>query len=323
MYQTPNPNPSPPQRGRSRKHRSNKRALSPSVELTVAVVLALGVLVGLLAAGGSGRPIEIAVLIIAVAVGGVAGWPASGHAALGAAAAYLIIETIAGRLDGSHLPAQLLLTAGLLGSVLAAGFARTEREPKKAAQPPAGAVPRTPTQPEEWKVEPWVEDKPKPAAPAAPSRLEAGTLEYELERARRTEHPLSVLAIRPDDYPSGAQAAPQFIDLIEDAIAATMRSVDLLRRAQGRFEVVLPETDAEGARTLAERIRLRIDQTRPQEGAGVSVSVGVASYPGDGSDDVELAAAAGRALDRAAELGGNRTVLYSVPEGAPRGWGIS
>jgi diguanylate cyclase (GGDEF)-like protein len=320
MYQTPTKNPARPRKSRNRKRRSNRRGLAVSVELAIAAVLALGVFIGLLAAGGSGRPIEIAILVIALAVGGSAGWPASGHAALGAAAAYLIVETLAGRLDGSHLGAQLLLTAGLLGSVLAAGYARGERQAqpaKQQQQQPPSPLPRAAPQPEAWKVEPWIQE-PLRSTP----RLKPGSLDYELQRAKRMGRPVSVLAIRPDGNAAG-QTPKQMLDLIEDAVAGTTRSVDLVNRSgQSRFEVILPDTDAEGARTLAERIRLRIDSTRPQPDSGISVSIGVSSYPADGSDDVELAAAAGRALERAAELGGNRTVLYSVPEGSPRGWGL-
>ena len=55
------------------------------------------------------------------------------------------------------------------------------------------------------------------------------------------------------------------------------RAVDMLARtAQSRFQVLLPETGPEDARTVAERIRLRIDSTRPDSATGVSVSIGIA-----------------------------------------------
>ena len=101
-----------------------------------------------------------------------------------------------------------------------------------------------------------------------------------------------------------------------------MRAIDIVERI-GRHgsSVALPETGPEAARIVAERIRLRIDATRPElepgRVVGVSVSIGVSTYPADGTDEVELEAAAERALARAQELGGNRTVLFSVPSGAP------
>jgi diguanylate cyclase (GGDEF)-like protein len=321
MYQTPSPSPSRPRRLRTRKRRSDRGRISLSFQLLLAAGLTIAVAAGLVVAGGSGRPVEVALLVAAAAVGLAAGWPVSAHAALGAAAGYLIVETVFGRLDGSHLAGQLLLTAGVLGSVLAAGFAR--RKPTDRPRRPVAVLPPAD---DSWAGDPWAQDQP------GARRLTAGTLEYEIERARRAERPLSVLAVRPDELDflaaAGEQALPRLLDLINGAIEGTLRAIDIVSRVgQARFEVVLPETGAQEARTVAERIRLRIDSTRPEltpgRPVGISVSIGVASYPGDGGDDVELAAAAERALNHAAELGGNRTVLHSVPPGAPPGWGLT
>lgn len=88
-----------------------------------------------------------------------------------------------------------------------------------------------------------------------------------------------------------------------------------------------PRPEQRGHELWPSGVRLRIDSTRPElspgRPIGITVSIDVATYPADGADDVTLAAAAERALGRAAELGGNRTVLYSLPEGAPRGWALS
>ncbi len=316
MYQTPSPTPSKPVK-RGRKRRSDRSKLSFSFEIVLAAGLTVAVAAGLVVAGGSGRLIEVVVLFAAAGIGLARGWPVSGHAALGAGAAYLILETVFGRLDGSHAPSTLLLTAGVLGSVLAAGFARR-------GNPGAERAMRAEEAP--WKpVDPWAAEIP------GRSRLTAGTLEYEIERARRSERPVAMLAIVPDELDflaAGAgDALPTLLDLIDAAIEDALRAIDIVERiGRARFRAVLPETGTEGARTVAERIRLRIDSTRPDVGGrpvGVSVSIGVATYPADGADDITLEAAAERALARAQELGGNRTVLFSVPAGAPRGWGIT
>jgi diguanylate cyclase (GGDEF)-like protein len=320
MYQTPAPTPSRPTKRlprRRRRRRSDGSRLTVTFELVLAALLLLAVAAAIVVGGGSGWPIEVFVLVAGSVVAFARGWPISGHAALATGAAYLILETVFGRLGGDNLAANLLLTAGVLGAVLAAGFARRVARPERST-----AV--SPLD-EHWTVDPWADE-----APGRP-RLRAGTLEYEVERARRAERPLSVLAIRPDDLEElSAAAADSFrhlLEMIDHAIEATVRAVDIVSRSgQARFEVILPETGPEAARTVAERIRLRIDSTRPEltpgQLVGVSVSIGVASYPGDGVDDVELSAAAERALVRAAELGGNRTLLYSLPPGAPRGWAI-
>ena len=253
-------------------------------------------------------------LAAAVAVSLRSGWPVSGHAALGAGAAYLVLETVFGRMDTDHAPAQMVLTAGIVGSVLAAGYARRVPVDKAAAAAD-----------ERWTADPWAYERPDVR------RLTAGTLAYEIERARRNERPLSVLAIVPDELEFLAAGAgdsmPKLLDLIDGAIEDTLRAIDIVERiGSSRFRVTLPETGPEGARTVAERIRLRIDSTRPEltpgRPVGISISVGIAAYPGEGKDEVELEAAAERALARAQGLGGNRTVLFSVPPGAPRGWGM-
>lgn len=319
MYQTPTPIPSRPGKAPSRRKRRSdrgQRVSPPGVVLAAGLTIAVGA--GLIVAGGSGRPIEVLVLAGVAAVGFLLGWPVSGHAAVGGAAAYLILETVYGRLDGAHLAGELLLTAGMLGAVLAAGFARPDRPmaPRRRAAAPARE--------DAGAVDPWADERPDAR------RLRPGTLEYEIERARRSERPLSVLAIRADelDFLAASETLPQLLGLIGAAVERTVRAMDIVTRpAQTRFEVLLPETDAESARTVAERIRLRIDSTRPEPApgrpAGVTVSIGVATYPADGADEIELGAAAGRALERASELGGNRTVLYSLPAGAPPGWALT
>ena len=322
MYQTPSPTPSQPRQRRGRKRRSNRRKLTFSLELLLAAALTSAVAAGMIVAGGSWRPLEIAVLVAGAAIGFGAGWPVSGHAALGTAAAYLILETVFGRLDGSHIAANLLITAGVLGSVLAAGFSRHGQADVRPPRPQTKAG----AEPDAWAGDPWVNEKP------GQRRLTAGTLEYEVERARRAGRPMSLLAIRPDELDflaaAGGESLLRLLNLIDAAIEGTVRAIDVVgRTGPAQFEVVLPETGAEGARTVAERIRLRIDSTRPElspgRPVGVTVSIGVATHPADGADDVTLSAAAERALGHAAELGGNRTVLYSLPTGAPRGWALS
>ena len=167
-----------------------------------------------------------------------------------------------------------------------------------------------------------VADTPLAHAMGGRRRLTAGTLEYEIERARRHKRLLSVLAIVPDEV-GFLSAGPGESLSNDEAIESAVRATDIVERiGPSRFRVALPETGPEGGRIVAERIRLLIDATRPEPGLGVSVSIGISTFPADGTDTVELEAAAERALARAQELGGNRTVLFSVPADAPRGWGL-
>ena len=78
---------------------------------------------------------------------------------------------------------------------------------------------------------------------------------------------------------------------------------------------------------VAERIRLAVYEQRLEFGPGdvvdPTVSVAVAAFPQDATSNTQMDDVLHRALARAVEGGGNRTVMYSVPEGSPRGWGLS
>ena len=90
------------------------------------------------------------------------------------------------------------------------------------------------------------------------------------------------------------------------------REVDLVARYGGEeFVVMLPETTLDAALVAAERIRSAVEaeiiqyaETQPD--GRLTVSVGVAVYPGDGADPVSLIDAADKALYMAKERGRNR-----------------
>jgi len=138
-----------------------------------------------------------------------------------------------------------------------------------------------------------------------------GTLDYESRRALRYGHPLTLLLVHAD----GSSAGPS--DVVE-RIAETMRSVDFVAGRDGPdLWLLLPETTSEAARIAAERLRLAAG------GDGHPVSIGAASFPEDGDSPGQLGESARKALSRALELGGNRTVLHTAPIGAPPGWGLA
>ena len=75
--------------------------------------------------------------------------------------------------------------------------------------------------------------------------------------------------------------------------------------------MLLASTERGGAQHLAEKVRAEIERGRlVYDGArlGVTVSIGVAVWPGDGRDPAALVAAADRALYAAKEGGRNRVV---------------
>ncbi len=157
-----------------------------------------------------------------------------------------------------------------------------------------------------------------------------GEIERELLRAQRHDHATSVLIVRPDrlgeaELEQGREGVSAMLTSIAESIGLNVRSTDLGRSDPPKeFVLLLPETDAVGARVAAERIRLAMTRSAVEFVAGpaneTTVSIGVASFPTDGHDQQALVDAARHALGRAIELGGNRTILATVPETAPPGW---
>ncbi|MCR4300933.1 MAG: diguanylate cyclase, partial [Sulfuricaulis sp.] len=117
-------------------------------------------------------------------------------------------------------------------------------------------------------------------------------LHEETQRARRYAHPLSVMMLDIDHFKNvndryGHQAGDEVLITVTNLIQLHMRPVDVVCRYGGEeLAVILPETDAEGARTVAERVRVTVADsitTTPQgDMVHVTISIGLATFPRDG-----------------------------------------
>jgi two-component system, cell cycle response regulator len=139
----------------------------------------------------------------------------------------------------------------------------------------------------------------------------------ELDRERRYGHSVAVLMLDLDHFKTVNDTRGHLVgdDVLKDTaeiLRAAVRSADFVARYGGEeFVVVLPETSLEGAVIFAERLRERIANTAFRGGPGValslSVSIGVALFPGPRIASVDdLLAAADAALYRAKADGRNR-----------------
>jgi diguanylate cyclase (GGDEF)-like protein len=135
---------------------------------------------------------------------------------------------------------------------------------------------------------------------------------------RGTRDPVSFLMLDLDHFkdfndrfghPAGDEALRAFAHLLTSCI----RDEDVAARYGGEeFAVCLPGTNAAAAAAVAERIRERTETTiiplSPGQTGRITVSIGIATAPGDGMQLLSLLKAADEALYRAKLAGRNRVV---------------
>lgn len=141
-------------------------------------------------------------------------------------------------------------------------------------------------------------------------------MRLELERSNRYEQPFGVLVLDLDHFKKyndayGHLAGNEALQMTANAVRKVVRSVDFPARYGGEeFVVLVPRCDNQGLAQTAERIRAAIEAIPPVgERRSLTVSIGGALYPQDGSNADELFAAADRRLYQAKEGGRNRAVL--------------
>jgi diguanylate cyclase (GGDEF)-like protein len=150
-------------------------------------------------------------------------------------------------------------------------------------------------------------------------RFMEASLERELARARRAGHSLGVLMIDIDHFKlfndtHGHEAGDVLLAGFAELLRRSFREEDIVCRYGGEeFLVLLPgsSSDQTVARALSVCEAVRsfepYHQRRPL--GRISVSVGVASFPEDGSSDEALVRAADAALYRAKHEGRDRVVV--------------
>ncbi len=145
-------------------------------------------------------------------------------------------------------------------------------------------------------------------------------LATEVARHARDGQPLAVLLLDIDHFKAyndthGHQVGDRVLCSVAEVLNARMRVTDQPGRWGGEeFLAILPNTDADGAWTLAEEIRSALADMSPVvEGAGsITISAGVATLA-DGETPDGLVKRVDDALYRAKEEGRNRVILADPP----------
>jgi diguanylate cyclase (GGDEF)-like protein len=121
-----------------------------------------------------------------------------------------------------------------------------------------------------------------------------------------------------DEY--GHEAGDDLLRTMVQKIQDELRQSDLVSRYGGdEFVVLLPDTDSDGAKLTAERIRERIASTPLHIGSqriSISVSMGVATYPDNGTDFDRVFEASDTAMYSSKTSGKNKVTI--APPAPPR-----
>lgn len=146
------------------------------------------------------------------------------------------------------------------------------------------------------------------------------SLERELSRAKRNGHStLAVLMLDIDHFKKfndqfGHSAGDDVLRQVAGLFRRFTRAEDILCRYGGEeFAIIMPDITAQAAAARAERLREEVSQLAQQPRNRkfdlISISVGVALYPQDGTSSADLLGSADEALYSAKRAGRDRVVL--------------
>ncbi len=148
-------------------------------------------------------------------------------------------------------------------------------------------------------------------------------LEIEFKRARRYKHDVSIAIVDLDHFKQindtyGHMAGDEVLRQVSEDIRSCIRETDFVGRYGGEeIVVILPETDIETAKTIAEKIRNTIE-SHPVRFEDVTIevtsSIGLSNLRPEHEDYHEVFAEADEALYRAKEEGRNRVVVSEKAE---------
>ncbi len=146
-------------------------------------------------------------------------------------------------------------------------------------------------------------------------RYLAERLNEEIRRSDRHGYPMSFVMLDVDHFksyndkfshPEGDKA----LQIVAQCIKESLREADVAARYGGEeFSILLPQTNLEEGRIIAERIRARIENTRFAH-RQVTVSIGITGASSTRNTATEVISAADKALFEAKRKGRNRVCIF-------------
>jgi diguanylate cyclase (GGDEF)-like protein/putative nucleotidyltransferase with HDIG domain len=149
-------------------------------------------------------------------------------------------------------------------------------------------------------------------------RLLEKKLEVECARSKRYKRPFSVAILDLDNFKSindvfGHATGDNALKKLAECMNSQKRIPDILARYGGdEFVILMPETEANDAKTFMERIRAKIQEIQVQENISMTISCGVAQSKPDFSDSSsDVIRRADLALYEAKSAGRNCVKLWN------------
>jgi diguanylate cyclase (GGDEF)-like protein len=145
-------------------------------------------------------------------------------------------------------------------------------------------------------------------------------LDVQVEEAARYEHKLSLMLVDIDHFKKvndtyGHPKGDEVLRRVARVLNEFARTTDRVCRYGGEeFAIIMPQTDKNGGRLLAERFRTEIKEQKFQSDQGefsVTFSVGVCTLPDQARHKQELIDKADQALYHAKDHGRDQTVHYA------------
>ncbi|HYM62156.1 MAG TPA: sensor domain-containing diguanylate cyclase [Thermoanaerobaculia bacterium] len=156
--------------------------------------------------------------------------------------------------------------------------------------------------------------------PAYNHRYFQEALAKEIHRHYRLQHEFALAMLDIDDFKQindtfGHPVGDQILTGLVQELTTNARDIDIVARYGGEeFAIIFPETPSTSARDAANRLRDVIERrdfvlAQISRTLHITVSIGVAVYPADGTTGAELIARADAALYHAKKCGKNRVCL--------------
>ena len=150
----------------------------------------------------------------------------------------------------------------------------------------------------------------------------SGFFDLEIKRSARQKHAVSLFLMDLDNFKQindtyGHLVGDHILIQVSKIIKQNIREIDFAARYGGEeFAVVLPYTESDEARHIAERVRSAINANvclpeKPSTAFVVSGSIGVSAFPQDGQDKESLIRKADEMMYLAKQCGKNRVCVTS------------